>query len=280
MKAGEPMIEFILDAMNVSGQARQIQAIQTKHRLQLIDNWGITKGARILEVGCGQCDTTAALAYVVGEQGFVHGIDTAPPDYGAPITLGQARHTLLESPLSSRIQVDFETDLLALALPTATYDYIVFSHCSWYFSSKKQLQQAFAKARKLGKRLCFAEWDLRLEFPEQQAHFLAATIQAQCSAFHLNTSSNIQTLFTRYDIHQLLTETGWQITSQGSLFSSDLQDGHWEAALVRAEYRQLIETAANLPDKLKVLLLSELSLLENNDPSLINSLSVFFMTAE
>ncbi|MBQ8508498.1 MAG: hypothetical protein IJ493_01165 [Clostridia bacterium] len=50
---------------------------------------------RILEIGYGQGDTTAALAAIVGEGGFVHAVDIASPDYGSPETLGQARERLL-----------------------------------------------------------------------------------------------------------------------------------------------------------------------------------------
>ncbi|MBB2480858.1 hypothetical protein H5P36_11700 [Bacillus sp. APMAM] len=45
---------------------------------------------RILEIGCGQGDTTAALADAVGVNGNVVAMDVASPDCGAPLTLGQA----------------------------------------------------------------------------------------------------------------------------------------------------------------------------------------------
>ncbi|WP_313894079.1 methyltransferase domain-containing protein [Psychrobacillus sp.] len=47
----------------------------------------ITEGSKVLEIGCGQGDTTAALAYLVGDTGFVHGIDIASPNYRSPVTL-------------------------------------------------------------------------------------------------------------------------------------------------------------------------------------------------
>ncbi|MBW9235691.1 class I SAM-dependent methyltransferase, partial [Leptospira santarosai] len=60
-----------------------IQSIQTQHRLKLAEVWGIKDGKRVLEIGCGQGDTTAVLAYLVGDKGFVHGIDIAPTNYGS-----------------------------------------------------------------------------------------------------------------------------------------------------------------------------------------------------
>jgi len=38
-----------------------IQRTQTDHRLKLVQFWGIKEGSRVLEIGCGQGDTTAIL---------------------------------------------------------------------------------------------------------------------------------------------------------------------------------------------------------------------------
>ena len=60
-----------------------IQYSQTLHRIALLQQWNICPGSRVLELGCGQGDCTAVLAYIVGEQGMVVAIDPATPDYGA-----------------------------------------------------------------------------------------------------------------------------------------------------------------------------------------------------
>ena len=49
---------------------------QMGHRLQLVSFFGIIPGSRILELGCGQGDTTIALAHAVGPTGH---IGTFPP---------------------------------------------------------------------------------------------------------------------------------------------------------------------------------------------------------
>jgi len=55
---------------------------QMEHRVQLVSFWGIEPGSRVLEIGCGQGDTTVVLADAVGENGHVDAVDPGAPDYG------------------------------------------------------------------------------------------------------------------------------------------------------------------------------------------------------
>ena len=56
-----------------------IQQVQLQHSLELVAAFGIQKGMRVLEIGCGQGDTTVAIADAVGESGSVVAIDIASP---------------------------------------------------------------------------------------------------------------------------------------------------------------------------------------------------------
>ncbi len=83
----EPL-ETILECMPQPNQSiSKVQNIQTAHRLKLAEFWEINAGARILEIGCGQGDTTAVLAYMVGEEGFVHGVDITRNTFSGKILL-------------------------------------------------------------------------------------------------------------------------------------------------------------------------------------------------
>lgn len=259
----EGIIETIVGCMSSDKDMNAIQRVQTAHRLKLVQAWGIRQGSRVLEIGCGQGDTTAALAYVVGEAGFVHGVDIAGPDYGSPITVGDAARYLQQSVLGKQIHMEFNVDVLAtdIDFPEDSFDYIVFSHCSWYLKSSEELEAILKKSRKWGKRLCFAEWDARIQLIEQYPHFLAVLIQSQYECFKESSLSNIRTLFTPDDVKQIAGSAGWTITTEQSIHSPQLQDARWEIAMTLDNYKEEISKLGNVPDKLKSLIQSEVTLL-------------------
>ncbi|MGG1637758.1 methyltransferase domain-containing protein [Paenibacillus sp. FSL K6-3182] len=256
-------IQTIVNCMAVSGEDTSIQKIQTEHRLKLAQFWGITKGSRVLEIGCGQGDTTAVLAFLTGESGLVQGIDIASANYGSPITLGEAYEYLKKSELGNQLEMSFEVDILSdkINYPDQSFDFIVLSHCSWYLESFEHLTSIMEKVKKWGKQLCFAEWDLRVQYPEQTPHFLAALIQAQCECFKENSSSNIRTLFSQSDIRNIIENAGWEITDEISIYSSELQDGKWEINMTLEDYPHELKALTKIPSKLKTLINSEIGLL-------------------
>lgn len=258
----EQIIEEILTCMPSSNK---IQKVQTQHRLTLAETWEIKKGSKILEIGCGQGDTTAVLAYLTGENGLVHGIDIASADYGAPLTLGESVTFLQNSALGSRIKIDFETDILTdpHRFPDNYFDYIVLSHSSWYLRSFEELAKMLKMLRKWGKQLCFAEWDTSINSVEQYPHFLAVLIQAQYEAFKKNSTANVRTLFTPEDIRKLAKDAGWEVIKEQSIHSPDLQDADWEVHMTLADYQEEL-AAIEMPDKLRYLIESEIHLLKSS----------------
>ncbi|NBD23203.1 methyltransferase domain-containing protein [Paenibacillus sp. T1] len=269
--------------MAIHGGDDGIQRIQTAHRLKLARFWGIEEGDRVLEIGCGQGDTTAVLAYLAGESGFVHGLDVAAPDYGAPITLREAAAQLPTSKLGGRLRMDFETDVLSpeIDFPERAFDKIVLSHCSWYFQSAEQLTAVLVKARKWGRTLCFAEWDARIADIGQYAHWLAALIQAQYESFKPSSLANIRTLFTPDTIKEIAAAAGWNVNAEGSLDSPLLQDGHWEVSYTLSQARAEIGDLRQVPDKLAALVESELALLKQAAAAHgVKPMSAFAFTAK
>lgn len=276
-------MDYIVGCMATWDGENTIQRIQTEHRLKLIEFWNIRKGSRVLEIGCGQGDTTAALAYVVGEDGFVHGIDIAPAGYGGPITLGEARDCLLNSAMGSRMKIDFEVDVLSekMDFPPMSFDYIVFSHCAFYLKSAEELTSILRKVRKWGKQLCFAEWDTRIHKIEQYPHLLAVLIQSHYECFKESSVANVRTLFAPGDILRIAKEAGWTIAREQIIQSPNLQDGQWEVEMTLNEYEGEINHLERVPDKLKSLLHSELELLKAaNEKTGVQPLSVFAFVAE
>ena len=52
-----------------------------QHRLDLVDFWCITSGARVWELDCGQGVCITVLADAVGPDRHVDAVDPGPPDY-------------------------------------------------------------------------------------------------------------------------------------------------------------------------------------------------------
>lgn len=279
----QQIIDEIVACMAIAGGHKDVQTIQTGHRLKLAEFWNINEGDRVLEIGCGQGDTTAVLAHLAGESGQVHGIDIAPETYGMPITLGDAIAALQQSPLGGRIRVDFETDVLSeeIAFADKQFDVVVLSHSSWYMRSSDELHAILVKLRKWGKRLCFAEWDTRIQTIEQYPHFLSVLIQAQYEVFKEKSEANVRTLFTPAELQQLITEAGWTITAEQSIQSPDLQDGEWEVQQLLADFEAETEALVTMPEKLKTLLEAEMNLLKHATATTpISPLAAFALIAE
>ena len=224
------MIDEILSCMAIAKVYQEDQRIQTRHRIRLAKTFGIEPGDRILEIGCGQGDTTAVLAYLAGETGFVHGIDIASSDYGSPVSVGQSAEFLMCSSLGDRIRMAFEVDFLQDDAPLEKegYDMVVLSHSSWYLKSHDELLAILIKARSLADRICFAEADIRIEAIEQLPHLLAVLIQAQIESVKAKSEANIRTLVARDDALRLMERAGWQIVEETRIVEPELQDGEWE----------------------------------------------------
>ena len=179
--------------------------------------------------------------------------------------------------------MEFNVDVLSAEIdfPENSFDYIVFSHCSWYLKSFEELEGILKKVRKWGKTLCFAEWDSRIQMIEQYPHFLAVLIQSQYECFKESSLSNVRTLFTPMDIKRVVENVGWTIVNEQSIHSPQLQDAEWEIAMTVADYKEEINKLVDLPEKLKSLIQSEVILLEEAQKNhAIKPLSTYVFIAE
>ncbi|MGE8203842.1 class I SAM-dependent methyltransferase [Heyndrickxia sp. NPDC080065] len=279
----ETRLEEILHCMATASSNFEIQKVQTEHRLKLAECWGISEGSKVLEIGCGQGDTTAVLAHLVGKKGLVHGIDIASPDYGSPITLGDSIDYLKKSSLGMQIKVEFEKDILSpdVNFPGNKYDSVVLSHSSWYLKSFEELQGILTKLKNWGKKLCFAEWDTRVTSAEQLPHFLSVLIQAQYECFKNNSLANVRTLFTPDDIKKAVENARWNMVLERSINSPNLHDGKWEVEQTLASYEAELETVENMPVKLQKLIRSEITLLQSAiEKNTIKPMPTFVLIAE
>ena len=265
-------MEHLLNCMKIIGDDT-IQRTQLSHRMELIKTFQIKKGMKILEIGCGQGDTTVVLADAVGETGHVVAIDIASTEYGAPITLGEASKTISRSPLGKQIDFHYETDFLQMEFDEK-FDVVVLSHCSWYFESIELLKNYMQKIKQVADRICFAEWDIDYISDDQRAHFCAANIAVLYTAFTEN-EGNIQNLFHKTQIKELMLSEGFSINVEQIVDASYLQDGSWEV-----DYSNyLLNEFPEVPTKIQSLIHSYAYLMNEQARPLL-SLNSFVLCAD
>lgn len=265
-------MDHLLQCMKIIGDDT-IQRTQLQHRLKLVKAFGIKENMKLLEIGCGQGDTTVTLAEAVGENGHILAIDIAPRSYGDPITLGEATDTIKQSALGSRVDFQFEADLLQLEL-NDTFDVAILSHCSWYFKNPEMLLAYFKKLKQVAKRICFAEWDIDYSLPAQRAHFCAVNVLA-LYAVYFEGDGNIQNVFHNAHIRDLLIEAGFEIAHEQIVDATYLQDGGWEvdySRYLQPEFKQAPQTIQTLVESYMQLI--------NNQTDEILSLNSFVITAQ
>ncbi len=249
-----------------------IQQIQLQHRLALVDAFDLPEGGRILEIGCGQGDTTMAIAHAVGANGSVTAFDPASREYGAPFTLGQATDRILQSSLGGRITFHLETDFQDYDV-TEPYDVAVLSHCSWYFISSEELLSLLKNVRRAAKRICFAEWDVAFTDITQRSHFCAVSLLALYSQYVVN-DGNVQSLFHKTEIRQLLEQAGFEVERETTVDASYLPDGDWERDYANSIRTELEEAVPGMTP-----LLTSYYGLMNEQGSAGTSLNSFVITA-
>lgn len=129
------------------------------------------------------------------------------PLIGAPYTLSQSQSYIISGPLGARISFynAHPTSYLS-SLPESTqkYDYVVLSHCIWYFSSPTQLSSLVSATAPWTKSLCLAEWSLRASKAQAQPHVLTALLLASLEAKRKEEGSgNIRTVLSPVQIRSV-----------------------------------------------------------------------------
>ncbi|KAI0265025.1 S-adenosyl-L-methionine-dependent methyltransferase [Gloeopeniophorella convolvens] len=231
-------------SQNLHGPYFVSQLQSTEHRIAILSHADIKHGARVLEVGCGQGDSTTVLAEIVGPDGHVTAVDPGPLDYGSPFTLGQAQEHISSGRLGSRITWKQADPIAFLEGDETTYDVAVLALCIWYFRDPSVLAATFSAIAKRARSIFIAEWSLKTSNPAAHPHILAALTQAALESQKVNSDSNIRYAATPDAIKEAATAAGWTFVSESTVVPADnILDGRWEVGLVRsAEFQTGIET--------------------------------------
>ncbi|KAJ6597468.1 SAM-dependent methyltransferase-like protein [Mycena vulgaris] len=228
-----------------------IQFAATQHRIDIVQKWGIHQGAQVLELGCGQGETTAVLAEAVGPTGHVTAVDPAPPTYGSPFTVTETRAFLSQGILGPQISWHTSDVVAYLANDTTQYDFAVFSYCLWYFRTFEDIKNIFAVLKARGvRRICIAEWSLSAPHIESQTHFLAALTMAALSNCEETPERNVRMIISPQTIKELANQIGLALEHETFIDTRGKGplDGTWEVnTILRSSFTSRIDEFSRNP---------------------------------
>jgi ubiquinone/menaquinone biosynthesis C-methylase UbiE len=259
--------------------------LQLQHRTAIIHMWTPCRGDRVIEIGCGQGETTIALAAAVSASGHILAVDKGPAEYGRPVTLGEAHAYTKASALGGQIEFLRSTDLLDphINFPENAFDLAVFSHSPWYMSSPQELHRLFARVRPWARRLGYAEWDARPQHLQQLPHLLAVLLQVHAHSVAPQISTaNVRSLILPDQARLLAENAGWTITEEKIIdTSTPLGYGKsWEIHKALEMAEELI-ASDNVSEDVRSLLTAEKQLLSRISHEAHNlSLSTYAFLAE
>ncbi|KZV96521.1 SAM-dependent methyltransferase [Exidia glandulosa HHB12029] len=228
-----------------------VSKAQLAHRFALVDAFAIKPGDRVLELGCGQGDCTAALAQHVGPNGHVTAVDPAPAGYGSPLTVHEAQDLLSTDPhLGARITWIRDAPISYLSANTEEkWDVAVLAQCLWYFASPTVIRDTLRALVGRVKRVAIAEFALNTKEERAVPHVLAALTQGALAVFDPTNTSNIRTCIGPEIIKTLASEAGLKLVEERLVTpAQEYQDAGWEIGAVRDEgFGKSIDTL--IPDE-------------------------------
>ena len=225
------------------------------HRLSITKAWGIPPGQHVLDIGCGQGESSLVLAMELGPSGHVTGIDPSPPDYGTPFNLAQSHEYIAKSALGPRITF-LNTDAPSLLQspgrpPSTLYDAAVVCHSLWYFPTHESVFSLFhtLAAAKIP-RIYLAEYSWEASDASQRSHILASQALALLSAYSRSgvrgrdpRRYNVQTAPDQASILEAARDAGFEVHRKGTIMpQEDFMEGHFDAKHVKGDgFRQNVK---------------------------------------
>jgi ubiquinone/menaquinone biosynthesis C-methylase UbiE len=211
-----------------------------KLRLAITSEWNIGAGKRVLDIGCGQGESSVTLALQLGPTSHITGIDTARPDYGGPYTVAQSHEYIGRTVVGQQInflRTDAATLFQTLNQPASdVFDGAALCHSLWYFPDQAAVYELFQTLALAGmERVYIAEYAFEASLQAQTPHVLAARAQALFHAYKTPREAGTKTLNVRAapdknTVMDAASTAGFTIARQGTITpEADMLEGYFEA---------------------------------------------------
>lgn len=258
----EAKIRTILDCFPHDQSLEDLVLIpRFRQRFSILSEWSIPPGSKILDIGCGQGDSTLVLALGLGPDCHITGIDTAPDDYGTPRTVSESQGEILKSVLGDRVsfynQTDAATFFQSPAGSGVKFNAATACHSLFYFPDPAAVASFFFDLKAGGiTKVYVAEYDQKqTTFPKAQTpHILAAKAQALYHAYKAEADAaaalaqneqaaknaemplNVRAAPDVESITRAAKEAGFKITREGRFTpKEEYIEGHLETRYTKGE---------------------------------------------
>ncbi len=161
-------------------------------------------------------------------------------------------------------------------------------HSIWYFSSPSILPKVLEALKDRVRYVCIAEYALLASSTTALPHLLSAFTQNAYFLKNQNTLANIRTIFSPAAIKKIAENVGYCLqTSDIITPASELQDGRWEADLVKSAdfLRKVDEIVIDINERAAIYAMRDAMIsalekleLENEKPSTMDVWTAVFLT--
>jgi SAM-dependent methyltransferase len=228
-----------------------------QNRLSIVDAWSIPTGQHLLDIGCGQGESSLALALAVSSLGHITALDPAQPEYGTPFTVAESHSYILKSSLGPHIsfrQSDVPSFFSTMQPAAATpYNAACLLQSLMYFPTLDSVRDLFQTLAHVGiVKVYVAEYTFTAANEAQIPHYLAARAQALFYNYqgpHVSgvREQNVRAAPSPKAIEEAASKAGYIVSREGKISPAEkMKEGYFEARHVAGNNFRSTVLAAGL----------------------------------